>query len=140
MIVSWRKAITMLFKGKVEVIASYEREIRSVTLRIKHPSVLRLLRHVRIKRPYSDVPFTRGNVYARDGYSCQYCETRLPPARLTFDHVIPVRRPEREAAPRAGTTSSPAASPVTGSRETALPRRSVCAWSSGHVDRRLFPR
>ncbi len=91
-IVSWRKAITMLFQGKVEVIASYEREIRSVTLRVKHPSVLRLLRHVRIKRPYSDVPFTRGNVYARDDYSCQYCETRLPPARLTFDHVIPVAR------------------------------------------------
>ena len=44
-IVSWQKAITMLFQGKVEVIAVYDREIRGVTVRVKLPSVLRLLRH-----------------------------------------------------------------------------------------------
>jgi hypothetical protein len=64
-IVSWQKAITMLFQGKVEVIAVYDREIRGVTVRVKLPSVLRLLRHVRMKRPFADVPFSRANVYAR---------------------------------------------------------------------------
>ena len=91
-IVSWQKAITMLFQGKVEVIAVYDREIRGVTVRVKLPSVLRLLRHVRMKRPFADVPFSRANVYARDDHRCQYCGRKLPPSQLTFDHVIPVAR------------------------------------------------
>jgi len=91
-IVSWQKAITLLFQGKVEVIAVYDREIRGVTVRVKLPSVLRLLRHVRMKRPFADVPFSRANVYARDDHRCQYCGKKLPPSQLTFDHVIPVAR------------------------------------------------
>lgn len=91
-IVPWQKAITLLFQGKVEVIAVYDREIHGVTVRVKLPSVLRLLRHVRIKRPFADVPFSRGNVYARDDHRCQYCGNRFAPAQLTFDHVIPVAR------------------------------------------------
>jgi 5-methylcytosine-specific restriction endonuclease McrA len=91
-IVSWQKAITLLFQGKVEVIANYDREIRGVTVRVKLPSVLRLLRHVRMKRPFAEVPFSRPNVYARDDYHCQYCGGRFPSGELTFDHVIPVAR------------------------------------------------
>jgi 5-methylcytosine-specific restriction endonuclease McrA len=91
-IVSWQKAISLIFNGKVEVIAVHDREIRSVTVRVKLPSVLRLLRHVRMKRPYADVPFSRANVYARDDHCCQYCGRSFAPSRLTFDHVIPVAR------------------------------------------------
>jgi 5-methylcytosine-specific restriction endonuclease McrA len=91
-IISWQKAMTLLFQGKVEVIAVYDREIRGVTVRVKLPSVLRLLRHVRMKRRFADVPFSRANVYARDDHTCQYCGRRLPPSQLTFDHVIPVAR------------------------------------------------
>lgn len=89
-IVSWQKAMTLLFQGKVEVIAVYDREIRGVTVRVKLPSVLRLLRHVRMKRPFADVPFSRANVYARDDHRCQYCRRRFGPSNLTFDHVMPV--------------------------------------------------
>ena len=78
-IVPWQKAMTLLFQGKVEVIAVYDREIRGVTVRVKLPSVLRLLRHVRMKRPFADVPFSRANVYARDGQRCQYCGRRFGP-------------------------------------------------------------
>src|SRR5438552_17662773 len=91
-IISWQKAMTLRFQGKVEVIAVYDREIRGVTVRVKLPSVLRLLRHVRIKRPFADVPFSRANVYARDDHRCQYCARPLPPNQLTFAHVIPVAR------------------------------------------------
>ena len=91
-IISWQKAMTLLFQGKVEVIAVYDREIRGVTVRVKLPSVLRLLRHVRMKRPFADVPFSRANVYARDGQRCQYCARRLAPSQLSFDHVVPVAR------------------------------------------------
>ena len=65
-VVPWQKAITLLFQGKVEVIAVYDREIRGVTVRVRLPSVLRLLRHVRMKRTFTDVPFSRANVYGRD--------------------------------------------------------------------------
>jgi 5-methylcytosine-specific restriction endonuclease McrA len=91
-IVSWQKAITLLFQGKVEVIAVHDREIRGVTVRVRLPSVLRLLRHVRMKRPFYEVPFSRSNVYSRDQHRCQYCGGRFPPGQLTFDHVIPVAR------------------------------------------------
>jgi 5-methylcytosine-specific restriction endonuclease McrA len=91
-LVPWQKASTLLFQGKVEVIAVYDREIRGVTVRVKLPSVLRLLRHVRMKRSLADVPFSRANVYARDEHRCQYCGHRFAPGQLTFDHVIPVAK------------------------------------------------
>jgi 5-methylcytosine-specific restriction endonuclease McrA len=96
-IVPWQKAITLLFQGKVEVIALHDREIRGVTVRVRLPSVLRLLRHVRMKRAFADVPFSRANVYARDDHRCQYCGHRFPPAQLTFDHVLPVARGGQKA-------------------------------------------
>lgn len=95
-VVPWQKAITMLFKGKVEVLANYDREIRGVTIRVRQPSVLRLLHHVRTRRAFAEVPFSRANVYARDHHRCQYCGTRLAPAQLTFDHVVPVARGGRK--------------------------------------------
>ena len=95
-VVPWQKAITLLFQGKVEVIAVYDREIRGVTVRVQLPSVLRLLRHVRMKRRFSDVPFSRTNVYARDDHRCQYCGGQFSPTQLTFDHVVPVARGGRK--------------------------------------------
>ena len=43
----------------------------------KLPSVIRLLRYVRIKKRFDYVPFSRANIYARDGYTCQYCANSL---------------------------------------------------------------
>ena len=91
-IVPWQKAMTLLFQGKVEVIAVYDREIRGVTVRVKLPSVLRLLRHVRMKRPFADVPFSRANVYARDDHRCQYCRRRSRPPSSRSITCCPVAR------------------------------------------------
>jgi hypothetical protein len=52
-IINWKKAITMLCLGKVEVIEEYGLEIHSVSFTIKLPSVVRLLRMV--KRPKTPV-------------------------------------------------------------------------------------
>jgi 5-methylcytosine-specific restriction endonuclease McrA len=95
-ILSWQKAITLLTKGKVEVVAVYDREIRGVSITIRLPSVLRLLKHVRIARRFQHVPFSRANIYMRDSYTCQYCGTAQPTHELTFDHVIPVSRGGRK--------------------------------------------
>jgi 5-methylcytosine-specific restriction endonuclease McrA len=85
-IVSWQRAITMLFDGKVEVVEEYDHDIRSVTVTIKMPAVVRLLRAVRHRR---GVKFSRINVATRDEFRCQYCGVKLPLAKLTYDHVVP---------------------------------------------------
>ena len=63
-VISWQRAVRMLFQEKVEVVEEYDREIRSVSLSIRLPSVLRLLRYVKVKRHHNQVRFTRANIYS----------------------------------------------------------------------------
>jgi 5-methylcytosine-specific restriction endonuclease McrA len=86
-IVSWQRAITLLFLGKCEVIEEYERDIKTTSLVIKIPSVVRLLNAFRRHR--KPTKFSRVNIYGRDGYSCQYCGVKKPLDELTYDHVVP---------------------------------------------------
>src|SRR5437763_4391150 len=86
-IVSWQRAITLLFLGKVEVIEEYDRDIRSCSLLIKIPSVVRLLNAIR--RHKQPVKFSRVNIYGRDRYTCQFCGDKKPVGELTYDHVVP---------------------------------------------------
>ncbi len=89
-VVDWRKAITMLCQDKVEVVSEYDREVRSVSITFKLPSVIRLLRYITVKRRMDYVPLSRANIYARDDHRCQYCGVGHPIEDLTFDHVVPV--------------------------------------------------
>lgn len=89
-IINWRKAVTLLCLGKVEVIEEYGRDIHSVSFTIKLPSVVRLLKLV--KKPKSPVKFSRQNIYLRDKYRCQYCGLQHPTEELTYDHVLPKSR------------------------------------------------
>src|SRR5512134_2453131 len=86
-VISWQRAITLLFLGKVEVIEEYDHNVRSVSLVIKIPAVVRLLRAFR--RHAKPVKFSRVNIYARDHYRCQYCGRRASISELTYDHVTP---------------------------------------------------
>ena len=88
-IISWQRAITLLTQGKVEVIDFYDRDIRGVSFTFKLPSILRLLKLVKIRRASREVRFSRANIYQRDKYVCQYCSKKYPAEDLTFDHVIP---------------------------------------------------
>ena len=91
-VVPWKRAVRMLFQEKVVVVAEYEREIHSVSLTIRLPSVLRLRHYVTIKRIHQQVKFSRANIYLRDQHRCQYCGHQFPLEQLTYDHVIPVAR------------------------------------------------
>lgn len=88
-VVPWTKAITLFYKGRVEIIEEHDQTVRSVSFSFKLPSVVRLLRFVKIRRQSESVPFTRANIYARDDHSCQYCGGHFGTEDLTFDHVIP---------------------------------------------------
>lgn len=89
-VISWQKAVTLFFLGKVEVIENYDHSVKSVSLVIKVPAVVRLLRYVNLssRRP----PLTKINLLARDGFTCQYCYKELERADSTIDHVIPRSR------------------------------------------------
>jgi 5-methylcytosine-specific restriction endonuclease McrA len=95
-IVHWQKAITLWCQGKVEVISVYDREIHAVSFTLRLPSVIRLLRYVRVRRRLDYVPFSRANIYARDENTCQYCGEPFSMSELTFDHVVPVAQGGRK--------------------------------------------
>ncbi|HEY3452097.1 MAG TPA: HNH endonuclease [Myxococcales bacterium] len=94
--VSWRRAITLLFAGKVEVVEEYEdQHIRTVTLAVRMPAVVRFLKNLAGRR--RAVKFSRENVYARDHGRCQYCGAQVAPSEATYDHVVPRSRGGRTA-------------------------------------------
>ena len=70
-VITWRRALCMSLIEKVEVLASYEREVRTISHIFRAPAVVRLLGVVRA-RPQL-VRFSRRNVYLRDNHRCQYC-------------------------------------------------------------------
>ncbi len=87
-VISWQTAVTMSFLGKVEVVAEYDDVVRSPTLAIRAPAV------VRLKRPMGGmkrgVKFSRINVFTRGEFRCQYCGERKGPHELNYDHhVVP---------------------------------------------------
>ena len=89
-IISWRRAMTLLTLAKVDVVEEYDAEIRATSIIVKVPAVVRLRRAFR--RHAKPVKFSRVNIYARDGYRCQYCGERCATDELTYDHVLPRSR------------------------------------------------
>jgi 5-methylcytosine-specific restriction endonuclease McrA len=89
-VIHWKKAITLLWQGKVEVLEVYDRDIHGVSISIKLPAVMRLLKMVKLRDSHRAVKFSRINIFTRDGYTCQYCNHKFKSEDLTFDHVIPI--------------------------------------------------
>jgi 5-methylcytosine-specific restriction endonuclease McrA len=90
-VISWQRAITLLILGKVELLEAYDLVVRSASSAMELPSVVRLRAFVRARGAHA-VKFSRGNVYRRDGFTCQYCGARPAHGKLTFDHVVPRSR------------------------------------------------
>lgn len=83
----WETTIHHVFKERVDVLAEYDDVlIRSPSTSIKLPSVVALREFQSGKK---HVPFTRFNLFLRDGFKCQYCQGRFKAEDLTFDHVKP---------------------------------------------------
>ncbi|MCX7703075.1 MAG: HNH endonuclease [Planctomycetota bacterium] len=103
-----RRAIVLLYSGRAlaigtEDFSTYDFDgwvkysatadgdcISSPRMKLRIPEVIVLSR-------YSGWAFenkgpTRASLLARDGCTCQYCGRRLPPSRLTIDHIIPRSR------------------------------------------------
>ena len=101
-------ALSMVYRGGARVIqpSTYETHdldswadlavppgdpcIRTVRLRLPVPEIIVLTRNNRM--PARTVPFSRRNLYRRDGNRCQYCGRRMPTSELSIDHVVPRSR------------------------------------------------
>lgn len=86
-VISWQAAVTLSYLGKVDVLETYDDEIRSPTMTIRAPAVVRLKHHAYPQK--RGVKFSRTNVFVRDDFRCQYCGDSKDAGDLTYDHVVP---------------------------------------------------
>ncbi|MGH2682659.1 MAG: HNH endonuclease [Actinomycetota bacterium] len=86
-VVPARRAVVLVLKEKAEVLATDGVVFRSERMEMAGPSVVRLTYYVRV--PFRrQATLTRRAVFARDGWTCQYCGS----AAENVDHVIPRSR------------------------------------------------
>jgi 5-methylcytosine-specific restriction endonuclease McrA len=85
-----RRALVLILKEKAEVLERGDGVLRSETMRVDRPEVIRLITFVRVPRDIHRRRITRKAVLARDGWTCQYCGASKH--SLTVDHVVPRSR------------------------------------------------
>jgi len=83
-IVSSRRAVLLVLDTKAELVHATERVFRAERVTVPEPSVVRLIRYVKVPYNYR-VAVNRRTVFARDGGKCQYCGASAE----NLDHVIP---------------------------------------------------
>lgn len=89
-VIDWKRAMRMIMKGKVQIIRYSEKVITTAEgAIIKIPSVMKLIKFIRALYR-TGVPFSKRNVFIRDGFQCAYCGVEN--SRLTIDHIIPKSR------------------------------------------------
>ncbi len=83
-----RKAIVLIYLQKAEIVISDDsKQIRSVSETFRFPSVIKLVRYVKV--PFQSIDLSRKNILKRDNHTCQYCGSKKS---LTLDHVLPRSR------------------------------------------------
>lgn len=83
------RAAALVASARAELVAAGPVPLRSPSVSVARPQVIRLRRYVRLPhRQVRSAPTLRG-LRARDGELCAYCRTR--PA-TTIDHVLPRSR------------------------------------------------
>jgi 5-methylcytosine-specific restriction endonuclease McrA len=86
--ISEKKVMKLIVKDKVEIVEEWQNSfITWSSGKIKHPSVVRLKKHVR--RNYFNSNFSRKALIKRDRSVCQYCCRKLTASQITIDHVLP---------------------------------------------------
>jgi 5-methylcytosine-specific restriction endonuclease McrA len=86
--IDWQEAIKYMVLEKAHVLEWYDDWIvRSATWETRVPAVMML--HER-QKPKQTVRFSKGNLFLRDRWTCQYCGTGVDRKTATVDHVLPV--------------------------------------------------
>jgi 5-methylcytosine-specific restriction endonuclease McrA len=95
-LLSVRRALRLVIDRKAEILEVDEsRVFRSERREMPCPVVIRLVSYVHVPRKFRR-QVTNTFLFARDGYSCQYCGRHRSELKgrefLTRDHVVPVSR------------------------------------------------
>ena len=83
-----RRAVVLLGRGKAEIIINGRGHIRTISLLVQVPSVIRLV--YMVKRPLVRRRLSRRAIFYRDGFRCQYCGKESK--NMTLDHIMPRSR------------------------------------------------
>jgi 5-methylcytosine-specific restriction endonuclease McrA len=86
-VTTFKKGFKLVYKGKAEVLDTYDDLVATFTKRVLRPRVIRLLNFVNL--PYRKLAPTKNNIFRRDGFECGYC---LSKEDLTLDHIMPKSR------------------------------------------------
>lgn len=84
-IVSAERGLTLIMKGKVDLVASNGRVVHSEKQEFHVPSVVTVRHYVHVPYSAAAPAVSRKAVFARDQGECQYCGDRAE----NLDHVIP---------------------------------------------------
>lgn len=90
-VISWKKAVKLMVKGKVEVVKLATRVITNAerTVKMILPSIIKLIKFIRYIYK-AKVPFNKRNILIRDNFECQYCGKKIVSGvGATVDHIIP---------------------------------------------------
>lgn len=89
-VVAVHRAVAYLLREKAEIVAIGDGQaIRSPSgVRVDVPSVVRLLRYVRIPHHAQLAPWTRAGLMRRDRHTCAYCGRY----GTTVEHLLPLSR------------------------------------------------
>lgn len=91
--VSITRALSLVMKGRAEVIclsegpSFWDLVYSTPSDTYKIPATLRLVQ--RVNRKYLAPRFRKHVLFNRDGWSCQYCGTKLDWHSVTVDHIVP---------------------------------------------------
>ena len=86
---SWQDAVQAVFSARVDVVAQYDRPVRSPSTAMNLPGVVALRSYIALPRRPA---FSRSNLFLRDQFRCQYCCRQFKSEELTFDHLVPRSR------------------------------------------------
>lgn len=90
-IMSWKRAFVLLIKGKAEYLDKLDQIEDYIKVGEYYiPKTIKLTYEMAI--PELELPFSRENIFIRDGYTCQYCGRKFSYGELTLDHIYPKSR------------------------------------------------
>jgi len=90
--ISWERAIYYLMLDKADVVSEYEKVVRSPTIEMKLPKVIKLRKYVKMANNLDTLRYSKKGILLRDKMKCQYCGKKCDSTDATMDHVVPRSR------------------------------------------------
>lgn len=94
-IIPWTRAVVWYMKYQdnkkygIDIIDFYKNDFINGVNNKKYPIPCVAKTKRFFKRTDSRIIFSKKNIFLRDNYTCQYCDTKFDDRELTYDHVIP---------------------------------------------------